>query len=261
MKLATWNINGLTRRLDALLGWLGRADPDVVCLQELKCAATAFPADALEAAGYGAVWRAEGRWNGVAILARNTVPVLTQLDLGGDPADTQARYIEAAIDGRLVASIYAPNGNPQPGPKFAYKLAWMDRLLVHARDRLQNDVPIILAGDLNVIPTAADMYDSRAYDDNALTQPATRRAYQALTDLGLTDAFRHLHPDDPGFTFWDYRRDRWQRDAGLRLDLILTNDAAGADLEACGIDRSERARPDASDHAPLWATFADTPAR
>lgn len=253
MKLATWNINGVERRLDLLLDWLSEAQPDVVCLQELKVPAARFPAETLEAAGYGSVWYAEGRWNGVAILARDAVPVLIRTELPGDARDEQARYIEAAIGGRIIASLYVPNGNPQPGPKFDYKLAWLERLTSHAAELLQTRAPVILAGDFNVAPTSLDIYETRSYDDSALVHPKCRTARDELLALKLIDAFRTINRGEPGFTFWDYRRRRWQRNAGLRLDHILTNDFAALGLADCGVDKDMRGRENASDHAPVWA--------
>lgn len=252
MKVATWNINGVVNRLDLLLGWLAEAQPDILCLQELKVSPAQFPAEALEAAGYGAVWRAEGRWNGVAILARGRAPVLTRTDLPGDPEDSQARYIEAAVDGRIIASVYVPNGNPVPGEKFDYKLAWMDRLATHARDLLNSGAPVILAGDYNVAPAEMDIYETRSYDDSALILPECRVRFEALLNLGLVDTFRRLNPDQVAYTIWDYRRRRWERNAGLRLDHILMNDLAALGISRCGIDMQERGRDGASDHAPYW---------
>ncbi len=252
MKIATFNINGINRRLPNLLEWLEAAEPDVVCLQELKATDAQFPSKALEAAGYGAVWRGQTAWNGVAILARGAEPVLTRSDLPGDPQDAQARYIEAAVRGVLVASLYAPNGNPQPGPKFDYKLAWLERLRLHGAELLAAGVPVVLAGDYNVVPEARDVYPTTSYDDNALVQPESRAAFRRLLDAGWTDALRRLDPEGTIYTFWDYRRNRWQRDAGMRLDHLLLSDAAAARLADAGVDRQVRGREDASDHAPTW---------
>lgn len=252
MRLATYNINGVVQRLDNLLAWLGEARPDVVCLQELKVADAAFPQAALAAAGYRAVWTAEGRWNGVAILARGAEPVLTRIALPGDPGDRQARYVEAAVRGVLVASIYAPNGNPRPGPKFHYKLAWLGRLARHAGDLAAAGVPVVLAGDYNIVPEPRDIYPTTSYDDNALVRPEAREVYARLLASGWTDALRAAHPQGELFTFWDYRRNRWQRNAGLRLDHILLTPDLAPRLMAAGIDREIRGREDASDHAPVW---------
>ena len=252
MRIATFNINNVLKRLPNLLDWLAEAEPDVVCLQELKVAEPDFPAAELERAGYGAVWRSEGRWNGVAILARDADPVPTRDTLPGDPGDRQRRYIEAAVRGVLVASLYAPNGNPQPGPKFDYKLRWLARLLDHAADLLAADVPVVLAGDYNVVPEPRDVYPTRSYDGNALVQPEPRAAYRSLLAQGWTDALRHVHPDTTLYTFWDYRRNRWERDGGMRLDHLLVSPALSPRIVGAGIDRDVRGRDGASDHAPVW---------
>lgn len=252
MRIATFNVNNVVRRLPNLLDWLAEARPEVACLQELKATDAAFPADALAAAGYGAVWRGEKTWNGVAILARGADPILVRDALPGDPADRQTRYIEAAVAGVLVASLYAPNGNPQPGPKFDYKLAWLGRMRAHGRELLAAGVPAVLAGDWNVVPEPRDIYPTRSYDDNALVQPAPRAIYARILADGWTDALRHLHPEATLYSFWDYRRNRWPRDAGMRLDHLLLSPAALPRLAAAGIDREMRGREDASDHAPTW---------
>jgi exodeoxyribonuclease-3 len=252
MKIATFNINNVNRRLPNLLAWLKAAKPDIVCLQELKAAQADFPAAALGKAGYGAVWRGQQTWNGVAILARGAEPVLTRDALPGDPDDSQSRYIEAAVDGILIGCIYLPNGNPQPGPKFDYKLAWFKRLAAHGRRLLKANVPVMLAGDFNVAPTAQDIYPTRSWDKDALVQPESRAAYQRLLTQGWTDAIRALHPDQPMYTFWDYKRNRWPRDAGLRLDHLLLGPKLAPQLIAAGIDRAVRGKEGASDHAPAW---------
>lgn len=257
MKIASFNINNVRKRLPNLLAWLRSARPDVACLQELKTADREFPADALRKAGYEAVWRGEKSWNGVAILARGVMPVVTRTDLPGDPDDRQARYIEAAVNGVLIASLYAPNGNPQPGPKFDYKLAWFKRLTRHAASLNKADIPVVLAGDYNVVPTAQDIYPTKSYDDDALLQPQSRAAYQRLLTQGWVDSIRALHPDVPMYTFWDYMRKRWERDAGLRLDQILLTADLRARLVEAGVDRSVRAKPNASDHAPVWVVLRD----
>jgi exodeoxyribonuclease-3 len=257
MKIATFNINNVRKRLPNLVAWLRSAKPDVACLQELKTTDREFPADALRKAGYEAVWRGEKSWNGVAILARGVMPVVTRTELPGDPDDDQARYIEAAVNGVLIASLYAPNGNPQPGPKFDYKLAWFKRLTRHAASLNKAGIPVVLAGDYNVVPTGQDIYPTKSYDDDALLQPRSRAAYQRLIAQGWTDAVRALHPDAPMFTFWDYMRKRWERDAGLRLDQFLLTADLGARLIEAGVDRSERAKPNASDHAPVWIVLRD----
>jgi exodeoxyribonuclease-3 len=252
LKIATFNINNVNKRLGNLLAWLAVEEPDVVCLQELKAEDRAFPEQALKAAGYGAVWRGERSWNGVAILARGAQPVLTRQMLPGDPDDRQARYIEAAVRGVLVASIYLPNGNPQPGPKFAYKLAWFERLIDHAAGLLDTGAPVVLAGDYNVVPTEADIWPGHHEQANALLQPETRAAYQRLLDQGWTDALRALQPDGPLWTFWGYLRHRWPNDKGMRLDHLLLSPALAPRLAAGGVGRWTRGVEGASDHAPAW---------
>ena len=226
MKIATFNINNVNKRLANLLDWLREEKPDVACLQELKATDSEFPAAAIEKAGYGAVWRGQKSWSGVAILARDGEPVVTRTTLPGDAGDTQSRYIEAAVNGVLIGTLYAPNGNPQPGPKFKYKLAWMKRLLTHAAELYALDAPVVLAGDYNVVPTDADIYPTRSYKDNALVQPEPRALFARLLDHGWIDTIRTMHPDEPMYTFWDYLRNRWPRDAGMRLDHLLLNPQA-----------------------------------
>ncbi|MEH2498396.1 exodeoxyribonuclease-3 [Bradyrhizobium sp. AZCC 1678] len=252
MKIATFNINNVNRRLPNLLRWLRAAKPDVVCLQELKSTDAEFPIPAIEKAGYGAVWRGQKAWNGVAILARNAEPVLTRTALPGDRHDDEARYIEAAVNGVIVTSIYLPNGNPQPGPKFDYKLDWFKRLRSHAGKLLKQDIPVVLAGDYNVAPTPSDIYPTKSWDKDALIQPKSRAAFKALVDQGWTDAIRTLHPEKPMFTFWDYKRNRWPRDAGLRLDHLLLSPQIAPRLLKAGVDRKVRGEEGASDHAPAW---------
>jgi exodeoxyribonuclease III len=260
MKIATFNINNVNRRLPNLLQWLKTAKPDVVCLQELKCTDDAFPADALAKAGYASAWRGQRTWNGVAILSRGTEPVVTRTALPGDADDVQARYIEAAVSGILIGCIYLPNGNPQPGPKFDYKLAWFKRLAAHARKLLREDVPVVLAGDFNVAPTDIDIYPTKSWDDDALIQPQSRAAYARLVKQGWTDALRELHPDERIYTFWHYLRHRWERNAGLRIDHLLLSPTLAPHLEAAGVDRTVRGKPGASDHAPAWIEL-DLPKR
>ena len=252
MKIATFNVNNINSRLENLLAWLAEAKPDVVALQELKASDGEFPAAALEKAGYGAVWCGQKTWNGVAILARGAEPVLTREALPGDAADRQARYIEAAVDGVVIACLYAPNGNPQPGPKFDYKLAWHERFAAHAAELLDTGLPVVLAGDFNIVPEPRDIYATRSYDDNALVQPQSRAAFAALIEQGWTDALRKAFPKETLYTFWDYRRNRWPRDAGLRLDHILLSKKLARKLKAAGIDRDVRGGDGASDHAPVW---------
>jgi exodeoxyribonuclease-3 len=261
MKIATFNINNVNKRLDNLLDWLRSAKPDVACLQELKAADAEFPKAAIEAAGYGAAWCGEKSWNGVAILARGCEPIVTRTSLPGDPADKQSRYIEAAVNGVLITSIYAPNGNPQPGPKFNYKLTWMERLMRHAADLYAEGVPIVLAGDYNVVPTERDIYPTTSYAKNALVQPQSRAVFARILEQGWVDAIRALHPDAPMYTFWDYLRNRWPRDAGLRLDHLLLSAAAAKRLADAGVDREIRGRPGASDHAPAWIVLRHVAAR
>ena len=257
MKIATFNINNVNKRLANLLGWLADAQPDVVCLQELKAEDRAFPIAAIEAAGYGAVWRGQRTWNGVAILARGASPVLTRRALPGDPADDQARYIEAAVNGVLISSIYLPNGNPQPGPKFGYKLAWFERLIAHAAELMAAGVPVVLAGDYNVVPSEADIWLGHHEQDNALLRPESRTAFQSLLDQGWTDALRKLQPEGPLWTFWGYLRNRWANDKGMRLDhFLLSPDIAGR-LVGSEVNRSARGAEGASDHAPVWIEIAD----
>ena len=257
MKIATFNINNVNNRLANLLAWLRASAPDVACLQELKAPDSHFPKAAIEKAGYSAVWRGEQSWNGVAILARDCEPVLTRVELPGDPTDKQSRYIEAAVNGIIVASLYAPNGNPQPGPKFAYKLAWLARLAKHAAKLQAAQVPVVLAGDYNVVPSDFDIYPNTSYAKNALVQPEPRAAFQRILKQGWLDAIGTLHPDVPEYTFWDYTRNRWQRDAGLRLDHLLLSPAAAERLKSAGVDRDVRGNPNASDHAPAWIVLRD----
>lgn len=252
MKIATFNINNVNKRLENLLVWLDESRPDVVCLQELKAEQKAFPLRAIENAGYGAVWKGQRSWNGVAILARDATPVLTRDHLPGDREDMQSRYIEAAVRGVLIGSIYAPNGNPQPGPKFDYKLAWLQRLRRHATALRKTGAPVVLAGDFNVAPTARDIYPTRSWDDDALVQPESRAAYKRLLGRSWTDAWRSLYPDEPGYTFWSYLRNRYERDAGLRLDHLLVSRDLVSRIRAAGVDREVRGRTEASDHAPAW---------
>jgi exodeoxyribonuclease-3 len=252
MKIATFNINNINKRFGTLSTWLEKAHPDVVCLQELKCEDRNFPAEALKQLGYGAVWHGQRTWNGVAILSRDREPVLVRDELPGDADDSQSRYVEAAVNGVLIACIYLPNGNPQPGPKFDYKLAWFDRFIRHARDLKKAGVPAVLAGDFNVVPTEFDIYPDHSYGEDALLKPQSRRAFERLLRQGWSDAVRELHPDDPKFSYWSYLRNRWPRDAGLRLDMVLLSRDLLGRLRAAGVDRWVRALPDASDHAPVW---------
>jgi exodeoxyribonuclease III len=252
VKVATFNINNINKRLDNLLAWLAKAGPDVVSLQELKAEPGAFPVHALRNFGYEAVWQGERSWNGVAILARNHTPVLTRANLPGNPEDRQARYIEAAVHGFLITSIYLPNGNPQPGPKFKYKLAWFERLITHAAELMATGAPVVLAGDYNVVPTPEDIYPTRSLDNNALIQPESRQSFARLLAQGWTDAMRKLHPGGPLWTFWDYKFERWPKDKGMRLDHFLLSPGMSDRLVDGGVDRWVRGEVNASDHAPAW---------
>jgi exodeoxyribonuclease-3 len=257
LKLATFNINNVNKRLENLLAWLEVAEPDIVCLQELKAATPDFPRAAIERAGYGAVWRGQSSWNGVAILARGAEPILTRDRLPEDPDEKQARYIEAAVNGVLVGGLYAPNGNPQPGPKFDYKLRWNEKLIAHAAGLFASGLPVVLAGDYNIVPTPSDIYETSSYKDNALVQPGPREQFARLLAQGWVDALRKKHPSQQVFTFWDYMRKRWERNAGLRLDHILLSKKMARRLVHAGVDREVRGAGNASDHAPVWASFKD----
>ncbi len=250
--IATYNVNGIGSHLPQLLAWLDEAQPDIVALQELKATDAAFPVQALEQAGYGAIWQGQASWNGVALLGRGVQPVESRRGLPGDPKDTQSRYIEAAIHGVVVAGLYLPNGNPRPGPKFDYKLKWMQRLQRHARTLVGLEHPAALIGDFNVIPTDADVYDPKAWKKDALIQPEVRKAYAELLAQGWTDALRDVFADEQVYTFWDYFRQHAERDRGLRIDHLLLNPVLAAGLKEAGVDRWVRLQDKASDHAPTW---------
>ncbi len=254
MKVATFNINGITARLPRLIEWLEEAQPDIACLQELKTSDETFPAVALEAAGYRALWHGQKGFNGVAVLARGGELVERRRGLPGDPDDTHSRYLEASAHGLVVASIYLPNGNPQPGPKFDYKLAWFQRLAEHAATLIDSGATVVLAGDYNVVTSdeIGDIYSPRSYKDDALLQPETRAAYRKLLAQGWTDSIATLHPGAPIYTYWDYFRNRFPRDAGLRIDHLLLNAPAAKRLAEAGVDKAVRAREKPSDHAPTW---------
>jgi exodeoxyribonuclease-3 len=259
MKVATFNINGINGRLSVLLRWLEEAQPDVVCLQELKAPDGRFPIAAMEKAGYGAIWLGQKSWNGVAILARGAEPIATRRGLPGDIEDSQSRYIEAAVEGMIIACLYLPNGNPAPGPKFDYKLRWLQRLTDHAAELLALDVPVILAGDYNVMPTELDVYKPERWENDALFRPEVRAAFRGLALQGWTDALRTLHPGERVYTFWDYLRNAWARDAGLRLDHLLLGSRVAQRLVAADVDRAVRGWEKASDHAPVWVELSDAP--
>jgi len=260
MKLATFNVNGIRSRLAHLLEWLEKEQPDIVCLQELKALDEGFPVAAIGQVGYGALWHGQRAWNGVAILARGMDPIESRRGLPGDTADTQSRYLEAAAHGVIVGCLYLPNGNPQPGPKFAYKLAWFERLIKHAAKLYKSGHPVVLAGDYNVIPTDFDVYNPRSWLKDALMQPESRECYARLLAQGWTDAVRAQHPDERIYTFWDYFRQHWQRNAGLRIDHLLLNAELAPRLQAAGVDGWVRGLSKASDHAPTWITL-EMPAR
>jgi exodeoxyribonuclease-3 len=257
MKIATFNVNGITARLPALLRWLAESRPEVACLQELKAPQEKFPEAAIREAGYGVIWHGQKSWNGVAILSRGADPVECRRALPGDPEDIHSRYIEALIDGVRVGCLYLPNGNPAPGPKFDYKLRWLARLTKHAEELLAMKEPVILAGDYNVIPTDIDVYKPERWVDDALFLPEVRSAFANLLEMGWTDAVRKLHPEQRIYTFWDYFRNNFMRDAGLRIDHLLLNPLAAAGLVSAGVDREVRGWERASDHGPTWIVIAD----
>ena len=252
MRIATFNVNGINSRLPALLQWLEEEQPDVACLQELKAPHEKFPEAAINAAGYQAIWHGQKSWNGVAILARGEAPHEVGRGLAGDPEDLQSRYIEAAVNGVTIACLYLPNGNPAPGPKFDYKLKWFDRLIARGAELIENGAPVVLAGDFNVMPTDIDVYKPERWVDDALFRPETRAAFHRLMEQGWTDALRTMHPDERIYTFWDYFRNAYGRDAGLRIDHLLLSPALAGKLKAADVDRDVRAREKPSDHAPTW---------
>ncbi|HZR20942.1 MAG TPA: exodeoxyribonuclease III [Verrucomicrobiae bacterium] len=257
MKVATFNVNGIRARLGNLLEWLQRETPNIVCLQELKAEDHAFPALDVRAAGYEAIWHGQKAWNGVAILSRGSKPIEIQRGLPGGDEDSHSRYLEAMVQGIRVGCLYLPNGNPQPGPKFDYKLAWFERFIRHADPLCHSAAPALLAGDYNVVPTDFDIYDPRSWRKDALLQPETRECYQRLLSQGWTDAVRRHFPDQRVYTFWDYFRQHWQRNSGLRIDHVLLNPALSSGLLEAGVDRWVRGQPGASDHAPTWVRLRD----
>ena len=257
MKIATFNVNGVSARLPVLLRWLDETKPTVACLQELKAPQEKFPEAAIREAGYGVIWHGQKSWNGVAILARGQDPVEKRRALPGDPDDLHSRYIEAQIDDVLVGCLYLPNGNPAPGPKFDYKLGWLERFTKHAEGLLASKTPTVLAGDYNVIPTEIDVYKPEHWVKDALFLPEVRSAFANLVAMGWTDALRKLHPDERIYTFWDYFRNNYARDAGLRIDHLLLSPSVAPRLVGAGVDREIRGWEKASDHAPTWIEIAN----
>ena len=259
MRLATYNVNGVNGRLPVLLRWLAEAAPDIVCLQELKAPQEKFPKAEIGKAGYGAIWHGQKSWNGVAILAKGCEPIETRRGLAGDPEDLHSRYLEAAIRGLIVGCLYLPNGNPAPGPKFDYKLRWFERFTARAAELMAHKVPAVLAGDYNVMPTDLDVYKPERWVDDALFRPEVRAAYARLLEQGWTDSLRSLHPGERIYTFWDYFRNAFTRDAGLRIDHLLLSPDVAPRLKAAGVDRWVRALEKTSDHAPTWIELEEAP--
>ncbi|WP_114227605.1 MULTISPECIES: exodeoxyribonuclease III [Sphingomonas] len=255
MRIASYNVNGVNGRLPVLLEWLDATAPDVVCLQELKAAPDNFPAEAIFAAGYQAIWLGQKSWNGVAILSRGAAGVETRRNLPGDGPDAPSRYLEAAVGGVLIGCLYLPNGNPRPGPKYDAKLEWIARFETLAAELFAVDGPVVLAGDYNIIPEDMDVYKPERWHDDALFADEVRAAYRRLLAQGWTDALRTKHPTEQVFTFWDYFRNAFARDAGLRIDHLLLNAPAAKRLREAGVDRSVRALPKTSDHAPVWISL------
>lgn len=257
MKIVTYNVNGIGARLPNLLRWLGESRPDVVCLQELKAPQEKFPEGAIRDAGYGVIWHGQKSWNGVAILARGADPGETRRVLPGDPDDVHSRYIEATVKGVLIGCLYLPNGNPAPGPKYDYKLRWLARFITHAAELVSSKSAVVLAGDYNVIPTERDVYKPERWVDDALFRVEVREAFAGLLQQGWTDSLRVIHPDATLYTFWDYFRNAYGRNAGLRIDHLLLNPAAAARLATANVDRTVRGWEKASDHAPTWVELRD----
>lgn len=252
MRIATYNVNGVNGHLPVLLRWLDQAQPDIVCLQELKAPQEKFPEAAIKNQGYNAIWHGQKSWNGVAILARDLPIHEIRKALPGDPEDIHSRYIEAEVDGLIIGGLYLPNGNPAPGPKFDYKLRWFERLTAHASTLLASGKPVVLAGDYNVMPTELDVYKPESWVDDALFRPEVRAAFKNLVAQGWTDAIRHLHPDEKIYTFWDYFRNAYGRNAGLRIDHFLLSPNLAKRLKSAGVDRDVRGWEKTSDHAPTW---------
>ncbi|MFD2164328.1 exodeoxyribonuclease III [Paradesertivirga mongoliensis] len=257
MKIATYNVNGINGRLPVLLRWLKESAPDIVCLQELKAPQEKFPETAISEAGYQAIWHGQKSWNGVAILSRIGAPEEINKVLPGDDDDTQSRFIEANVSGIRVVCLYLPNGNPAPGPKFDYKLGWFERLKIHARELLKLDGPVVITGDYNVMPTDLDVYKPERWLDDALFRPEVRQHFKELIEQGWTDAIRKLQPGEKIYTFWDYFRNAYARDAGLRIDHFLLNPVLEKRLLAAGVDRDVRGWEKTSDHAPVWIEIGD----
>jgi exodeoxyribonuclease-3 len=256
VRIATYNVNGVNGRLPRLLDWLAETQPDVACLQEIKTGDATFPAPAIEAAGYRAIWHGQRSHHGVAILARGAAPVEVRRGLPGEPGDIQARFLEAEIGGLRIASVYLPNGNPQPGPKYDYKLAWLARLASHARTLIDSGLDVVLAGDFNVVPTNADIYNWWPWRFDAVLQPETRAAWQRLLAQGWVDATRRCHPSERVYTFW-VNADAFRRNAGFRMDFLLLTPALADRLRRAEVDRDHRGREKASDHAPVWIELAE----
>ncbi|GGY78982.1 exodeoxyribonuclease III [Cellvibrio zantedeschiae] len=252
MKIATYNVNGINARLPVLLNWLEKSEPDIVCLQELKAPQEKFPEAILKERGYEAIWHGQKSWNGVAILSRVGKPLEVRRGLPGDPEDLHSRYIEAAVNGIIIGCLYLPNGNPAPGPKFDYKLLWFERLKRHAADLLKSNTPVVLAGDYNVMPTELDVYKPERWLDDALFRPEVRQAFHELVAQGWTDALRKLHPEETIYTFWDYFRNAYVRNAGLRIDHFLLSPKLKKRLLDCQVDKDVRGWEKSSDHAPVW---------
>jgi exodeoxyribonuclease-3 len=257
MKIATYNVNGINGRLPVLLRWLSATKPDIVCLQELKAPQEKFPEEAIKTAGYNAIWHGQKSWNGVAILARDAKPKEVRRALPGDEEDSHSRYIEAEVSDMLIGCLYLPNGNPAPGPKFEYKLQWFERLTRHASDLLKSGKPVLLTGDYNVMPTELDVYKPERWVDDALFRPETRSAFKKLVTQGWTDAIRKLYPDEIIYTFWDYFRNAYGRNAGLRIDHFLLSPQLDKRLLAGGVDHNVRGWEKTSDHAPVWIELKD----
>lgn len=252
MKIATYNVNGINARLPVLLRWLEETKPDVACLQELKAPPEKIPEQAIKDAGYHAIWHGQKSWNGVAILARDKPAEEIRRALPGDPEDVNSRYVEAKVNDIIIGCLYLPNGNPAPGPKFDYKMRWIERLTLHAAELLASDVPVILTGDFNVIPTEIDVYKPERWGDDALFRPETRAAFKTLTEQGWTDAIRKLYSDEVIYTYFDFFRNAYARNAGLRIDHFLLSPHFDKRLLAAGVNLDVRGWEKTSDHAPVW---------